>query len=100
MSALFFSFSLVIGLIIVLSDWRIRESIVNDQILKLVFSLISLLLCIPLLVILREFVYSILNKLGIPPINISLFELMISFFLGLIAFYFISKITIPKTDKP
>ena len=97
MSALFFSFSLVIGLIIVLSDWRIRESIVNDQILKLVFSLISLLLCIPLLVILREFVYSILNKLGIPPINISLFELMISFFLGLIAFYFISKITIPKT---
>lgn len=100
MSALFFSFSLVIGLIIVLSDWRIRESILNDQILKLVFSLISLLLCIPLLVILREFVYSILNKLGIPPINISLFELMISFFLGLIAFYFISKITIPKTDKP
>ncbi len=99
-SALFFLFALIIGIIIILSDWKIRDSILKDQIIRLIFTLIVFLLITPLTVVVSSFSYSILNKFGLPPLNISLLEISIAFIIGITTFYFISKIKIEKQHRP
>ena len=99
-SALFFLFALVTGIIIILSDWKIRDSILKDQIIRLIFTLIVFLLITPLTIIISSFSYSLLNKFGLPPLNISLLEISIAFIIGITTFYFISKIKIGKQHRP
>ena len=99
-SALFFLFALIIGIIIILSDWKIRDSILKDQIIRLIFTLIVFLLITPITVVVSSFSYSLLNKFGLPPLNISLLEISIAFIIGVTTFYFISKIKIGKQHRP
>ena len=39
--------------------------------------------------IISSFSYSLLNKFGLPPLNISLLEISIAFIIGITTFYFI-----------
>lgn len=100
MSSLFFLFSIIIGFIIVLTDWKIRDSIIRDKSIRLIFTLIVLILLSPTTILVSEFCYKFLNKIGFPPLNASLFEISISFFIGIITYYMLSKINIRKFQRP
>lgn len=99
-AALFFLFSIVTGLILVLSDWKIRDSLLREKIVQLVFTLLVLLLLTPLVILLSNYSNMFLNKIGFPVLNSSLLEICISFFFGIISYLLISKINIKKYERP
>ena len=82
----YFVFALVTSFVFVLSDWRIRDSIMKKPINQLIIIFIGFVLLTPLVVFVRE----ILDKSGFP-VKSNL-EIYIGFFVGILVFFIASKL--------
>jgi len=92
---IYFVLALVTAFVLILSDWRIRDSIIKNSINQLIVIFIGFILLIPLVVFVRE----ILDKGGFF-INSS-WEIYIGFFVGLLVFFVSSKLKWNNTlEKP
>lgn len=92
---IFFVLALVTAFVLILSDWRIRDSIIKNSINQLIVIFIGFVLLIPLVVFVRE----ILDKAGF--FIKSGWEIYIGFFVGLLVFFVSSKFKWNNTsEKP
>ena len=92
---IFFVLALVTAFVLILSDWRIRDSIIKNSINQLIVIFIGFVLLIPLVVFVRE----ILDKAGF--LIKSGWEIYIGFFVGLLIFFVSSKFKWNNTsEKP
>ena len=82
----YFVFALVTSFVFVLSDWRIRDSIMKKPINQLIIIFIGFVLLTPLVVFVRE----ILDKSGFP-VKSNL-DIYIGFFVGILVFFIASKL--------
>ncbi len=99
-SALFFCFAAVIAIIILISDWKIRETFLRDRLIRLIFVSIVLIFIYPISFLITNYSYSFLNNIGLPPTNIDLFHLFLTFIIGIIFYMIFSKITFSKIKRP
>ena len=92
---IYFVLALVTAFVLILSDWRIRDSIIKNSINQLIVIFIGFILLIPLVVFVRE----ILDKGGF--FIKSSWEIYIGFFVGLLVFFVSSKLKWNNTlEKP
>lgn len=92
---IYFVLALVTAFVLILSDWRIRDSIIKNSINQLIVIFIGFILLIPLVVFVRE----ILDKGGF--FIKSSWEIYIGFFVGLLVFFVSSKFKWNNTlEKP
>ncbi|MDC0643422.1 glycosyl hydrolase family 18 protein [Flavobacteriaceae bacterium] len=92
---IYFVLALVTAFVLILSDWRIRDSIMKNSINQLIVIFIGFILLIPLVVFVRE----ILDKGGF--FIKSSWEIYIGFFVGLLVFFVSSKLKWNNTlEKP
>ena len=82
---IFFTLALVVSFILVLSDWRVRDSIMRSRINQLIVIFIGFVLLTPLVV----FVSELLEKFGF--FVESTYQIYIGFFVGLLVFLIASK---------
>ena len=82
---IFFTLALVVSFILVLSDWRVRDSIMRSRINQLIVIFIGFVLLTPLVV----FVSELLEKFGF--FVESTYQIYIGFFIGLLVFLIASK---------
>ena len=81
----FFTLALVVSFVLVLSDWRVRDSIMRSRINQLIVIFIGFVLLIPLVVFISE----LLGKFGFTVE--SSYQIYIGFFIGLLVFLIASK---------
>jgi spore germination protein YaaH len=92
---IYFVLALVTAFVLILSDWRIRDSIIKNSINQLIVIFIGFVLLIPLVVFVRE----VLDKGGF--FIKSSWEIYIGFFVGLLVFFVSSKFKWNNTiEKP
>ncbi|MDC0386516.1 glycosyl hydrolase family 18 protein, partial [Flavobacteriaceae bacterium] len=92
---IYFVLALVTAFVLILSDWRIRDSIIKNSINQLIVIFIGFILLIPLVVFVRE----ILDKGGF--FIKSSWEIYIGFFVGVLVFFVSSKLKWNNTlEKP
>ena len=82
---IFFTLALVVSFVLVLSDWRVRDSIMRSRINQLIVIFIGFVLLIPLVVFISE----LLVKFGFT--IESSYQIYIGFFIGLLVFLIASK---------
>ena len=82
---IFFTLALVVSFVLVLSDWRVRDSIMRSRINQLIVIFIGFVLLMPLVV----FVCELLKKFGF--FVESSYQIYIGFFIGLLVFLIASK---------
>ena len=82
---IFFTLALVVSFVLVLSDWRVRDSIMRSRINQLIVIFIGFVLLIPLVVFISE----LLAKFGFT--IESSYQIYIGFFIGLLVFLIASK---------
>ena len=82
---IFFTLALVVSFVLVLSDWRVRDSIMRSRINQLIVIFIGFVLLIPLVVFISE----LLGKFGFT--IESSYQIYIGFFIGILVFLIASK---------
>ncbi len=87
--AVFFTFAIIIGFVILLSDWKVRDALLGNQLYRILFMAIVFSLLTPLIYLINDFV----------PMETS-WIYYLSFFLGALFFYIISLIKIKPYKKP
>lgn len=88
-SVIFFFFSVVIGFLITLSDWKVRESIAKNQFHRAIFIILVFLFLTPLVYLINQILFLK-----------SSWEYYVVFLLGNISFYFSSLIKFKTIKKP
>lgn len=88
-SVIFFFFSVVIGFLITLSDWKVRESIAKNQFHRAIFIVLVFLFLTPLVYLINQILFLKSN-----------WEYYVVFLLGNISFYFSSLIKFKTIKKP
>ena len=88
-SVIFFFFSVVIGFLITLSDWKVRESIAKNQFHRAIFIVLVFLFLTPLVYLINQIFFLKSN-----------WEYYVVFLLGNISFYFSSLIKFKTIKKP
>ncbi len=88
-SVIFFFFSVVIGFLITLSDWKVRESIAKNQFHRAIFIVLVFLFLTPLVYLINQILFLKSN-----------WEYYVVFLLGNISFYFSSLIKFKTFKKP
>jgi len=92
---IYFVMAVVFAFVFLLSDWRIRDSIVKSQVNQIIVIFIGFILLIPLVVFIKE----LFNDLGYY-INSSL-EIFIAFLIGLLVFFIATKLKFDRIiEKP
>ena len=92
---IYFLLAIVASFVIVLNDWRVRNSIMRNKINQLIVVFIGFVLLSPLVVFINEMI----DRFGFN-LN-STWEIFIGFFLGLLIFYIASKTKFDKlAEKP
>lgn len=87
--AVFFAFAVVIGFVVLLTDWKIRDALLGNQLYRLLFLLIVFVLLTPLIYLVNDFV----------PMKTS-WIYYVTFLMGALAYYLISLIKIKRVKKP
>ena len=83
---IFFTMALIVAFVIVLTDWRVRDSIFKSRINQLIVIFIGFVLLIPLVLFLKEMI----EKSGyIVP---SSWEIYLGFFIGLLVFFVATRL--------
>ena len=88
-SAIFFFFSVVIGLLITLSDWRVRDSIARNHLHRTIFIALVFIFLTPLIYLVNEMLFLKSN-----------WVYYLVFLLGNLTFYLSSFIKIKAYKKP
>ena len=92
---IYFVMAVVFAFVFLLSDWRIRDSIVKSQVNQIIVIFIGFILLIPLVVFIKE----LFNDLGYY-INSS-WEIFIAFLIGLLVFFIATKLKFDRIiEKP
>lgn len=87
--------AVILAFVMLLSDWRIRDTIMRSKINQIIVIFIGFTLLIPLIVFIKE----ILNKAGYY-INSS-GEIFIAFFVGLLVFFLATRMKFDRIiEKP
>lgn len=83
---IFFTMALIVAFVIVLTDWRVRDSIFKSRINQLIVIFIGFVLLIPLVLFLKEMI----EKSGyVVP---SSWEIYLGFFIGLLVFFVATRL--------
>ena len=92
---IYFVMAVILAFVLLLSDWRIRDTIMKSKINQIIVIFIGFTLLIPLIVFIKE----ILNKGGYY-VNSS-GEVFLAFFIGLVVFFLATRIKFDRIiEKP
>ena len=92
---IYFVMAVILAFVLLLSDWRIRDSIMRSKINQIIVIFIGFTLLIPLIVFIKE----ILNKAGYY-VNSS-GEVFLGFFIGLVVFFLATRMKFDRIiEKP
>jgi spore germination protein YaaH len=97
-TAVFFLLTVVLAFLVLLFDWNVRDSIVKNQLIFLLFVAVVFVLLIPITII----IYSVLNNI-LPEVNLfikSEWKYYISFFVGMLTLFFAYKIKLKPIKRP
>ena len=87
--------AVILAFVLLLSDWRIRDTIMRSKINQIIIIFIGFTLLIPLIVFIKE----ILNKAGYY-VNSS-GEVFLAFFIGLVVFFLANRLKFDRIiEKP
>jgi spore germination protein YaaH len=96
--AIFFLLTVVLAFLVLLFDWRVRDSIIKDQLILVSFVAVSFVLLIPITIV----VYSFLNTY-LPMADVfikSEWKYYVSFFVGILTLFFAYKIKLKPIKRP
>lgn len=97
-TAIFFLLTVVLAFLVLLFDWNVRDSIVKNKLIFLLFTAVVFVLLIPITML----IYSLLNKL-LPEINLfvkSEWKYYISFFVGMLTLFFAYRFKLKPIKRP
>ena len=97
-TAIFFLLTVVLAFLVLLFDWNVRDSIVKNKLMFLLFTAVIFVLLIPITML----IYSLLNKL-LPEINLfvkSEWKYYISFFVGMLTLFFAYRFKLKPIKRP
>ena len=97
-TAIFFLLTVVLAFLVLLFDWNVRDSIVKNQLIFLLFTAVIFVLLIPITML----IYSMLNEL-LPEVNLfikSEWKYYISFFVGMFTLFFAYRFKLKPIKRP
>jgi len=93
-----FLIAIVIGFAYLLTDWKVRDSILKNKLYQWMFLLLAIIFILPL----TAFVYVGLNNI-LPYINLFIkpeWQIYIAFIIGMVALYLIQKLKLKSIERP
>lgn len=97
-AAVVFFIAIALSFFVLLTDWRVRDSILQRKLYQWIFIIISFILILPLTAML----YLGLNEI-LPAINLFIkpeWQIYIAFILGMILLYIIQKLKVKSIERP
>lgn len=97
-TAIFFLLTVVLAFLVLLFDWNVRDSIVKNKLMFLLFTAVIFVLLIPITML----IYTGLNEL-LPEINLfikSEWKYYISFFVGMLTLFFAYRFKLKPIKRP
>ena len=97
-AAIIFFITVALSFFILLTDWKVRDSILQRKLHQWIFIMICFILILPI----TALIYNGLNKV-LPNINVFIkpeWQIYIAFALGMILFYFIQKFKFKSIERP
>lgn len=97
-AAIVFFIATCLAFTFLLSDWRIRESVLKNKLYQWIFLILAILFILPLTSIL----YNLLNEL-LPYVDLFIkpeWQIYLAFIIGMVTFYLIKKIKIRSKERP